>query len=101
MSKNSENRLKYIKKFDEFEKKTIQNVKKAFEKQKKIVCPGWESNPCRLHAIPPQPSNAEVVSRAGDMGSIPSQGRKFFSVSEAFFTFFVFFFEFVQFFKVF
>jgi len=35
-SKNSENRLKYVKKFDEFEK-TIKNVKKASETEKHFL----------------------------------------------------------------
>ena len=42
-SKNSKIRLKYIKKFEEFDK-SYKNVKKASE-TKKISCPSWESNP--------------------------------------------------------
>jgi len=86
-----------IKKFKEFDKSHT-NVKKKASKTEKNSLPGWESNPRRLHAIPPQRLNAVVVSRAGDAGLIPRQGNKFFSVSEAFFTFFIAFFELVEFF---
>ena len=48
-----------MKKFKEFDK-SHKNVKKSLW-NKKISCPSSESNP-----------NAEVVSRAGDAGSIPS-----------------------------
>ena len=94
LSKNSGKRLIYIKKFKEFDK-SYKKCKKSLRNRKKFLAPAGNRTrvACTRYHLSVRRLRWYRVTRAGDAGSIPSQGKNFFFCFRGFFHIFYDFFQ--------